>query len=241
MIRIGLLGYGGRMGQAIAAELATSKTSKLAIGHVRSVKPEHMKADNAVITSDADKVVALADIVIDFTLPEVTAQHAQLAVAHKKPFVCGTTGLSAKDIDALKLAATKIPLLSAPNTSLSLAAMRQITMLAAKLLGPFDYDVAILDEHHRMKKDSPSGTAKALGEAVVQASGGAKTPNYAAIRAGNIVGNHEVAFIGNGEVIRLQHSVTDRAIFARGAIQAAEWLVGKPVGFYSMDDVLGIG
>jgi 4-hydroxy-tetrahydrodipicolinate reductase len=103
-----------------------------------------------------------------------------------------------------------------------------------------DYDVAIIDEHHRMKKDSPSGTAKILGDAVRQGNGGRKMPQYAAIRAGHIIGEHEVIFTGNGETIRLRHSVTDRGIFARGALDAALWLHKKPAGFYGMDDVLGI-
>ena len=165
----------------------------------------------------------------------------RLAAKHKKPFVCGVTGLEPRRaLEVIKQAATKIPVLYAPNTSLSLAVMKQVTALAAKLLGTFDYDVSILDEHHRMKKDAPSGTARTLGEAVLRGNGGKKTPSYAAVRAGAIVGEHEVAFVGQGEIIRLRHSVTDRRIFARGAVQAALWLHGKPAGFYGMEDVLGI-
>ena len=99
---------------------------------------------------------------------------------------------------------------------------------------------AILDEHHRMKKDAPSGTAKALGEVVLAGNAGSKEPAYAAIRVGHIVGEHEVTFAGEGEVIRIRHSVTDRRIFARGALQAALWLNGKPKGFYGMQHVLSL-
>jgi 4-hydroxy-tetrahydrodipicolinate reductase len=120
-------------------------------------------------------------------------------------------------------------------------AMKQITTLAARLLGSFDYDVNIHDEHHSNKKDAPSGTAKALGETVLRGNGGKKTPTYSSVRAGAIVGNHEVAFVGQGEIICLQHSVTDRRIFARGALQAALWLYGKPAGMYGMEDVVEIG
>jgi 4-hydroxy-tetrahydrodipicolinate reductase len=211
----------------------------LASGVVRNIRPEYAEEEFR-ITSDADKAMSLCDVVIDFTLAEATIANVNLAITHKKPFVCGTTGLDTETLEALKQAAKRIPVLYAPNTSLSLAAMKQITVLAAKLLGKFDYDIAILDEHHRMKKDAPSGTAKALGEAVMLGNDGAKTPSYAAIRAGHIIGNHEVIFTGEGETIRLHHAVTDRAIFARGAVQAALWLHDKPVGFYSMDDVLGI-
>jgi 4-hydroxy-tetrahydrodipicolinate reductase len=152
----------------------------------------------------------------------------------------GVTGLDNKGIEALKHAAKTIPLLYAPNTSLSLAAMKQITALTAKLLADFDYDVNIHDEHHRMKKDAPSGTALALGEAVVRSNGGKHKPTYSSMRAGAIVGNHEVAFVGHGEIIRLQHQVSDRRVFAKGALRAALWLHGKPTGFYGMDNVLGI-
>jgi 4-hydroxy-tetrahydrodipicolinate reductase len=240
MIKIGLLGYSGRMGQAIAAEIAASNACVLTGGVVRAIKPEYKKAEDLLITSHADEVVAISDVVIDFTLPEATVKNVEISIAHKKPLVCGTTGLGAKELEALHQASKKIPVLCAPNTSLSLAAMKQITALAAKLLGGFDYDIAIIDEHHKMKKDAPSGTAKALGDVVMEANNGKKTPSFAAIRAGHIVGNHEVIFTGNGETIRLRHSVTDRAIFARGAVQAALWLYNKPAGFYGMDDVLGI-
>jgi 4-hydroxy-tetrahydrodipicolinate reductase len=238
MVKIGLLGYAGRMGQAIADDIAGRKDCVLAAGLVRQLAHDMKRSDGIFISANIDEVMAASDIVIDFTLAEATAGHVKLAVKHKKPFVSGTTGLDAAALDALKKAAHDIPVLYAPNTSLSLAAMKQITTLAAKLLGGFDYDVAILDEHHRMKKDTPSGTAKALGEAVT--AGGGKQPTYAAIRAGHTVGEHEVSFVGQGEIIRLRHSVTDRKIFARGAVQAALWLHGKTAGFYGMDDVLGI-
>lgn len=240
MIRIGLLGYSGRMGQAIAREIAASDACILAGGFVRAIKPDTPKVEGALISTKVDEVIATSDVVIDFTLAEATAEHVHLAVAHKKPFVSGATGLNAETVAVLKKAAAQIPLIYAPNTSLSLAAMKKITALAASLLGGFDYDVAIVDEHHRMKKDAPSGTAIALGDAVLAANGGSKTPSYAAVRAGHIVGNHEVIFTGNGETIRLHHSVTDRQIFARGALQAALWLHNKPTGFYGMENVLGL-
>lgn len=240
MIRIGLLGYSGRMGQAIAGEIAAVHQCSLAGGFVHTLKPDTVVPQGVTISTNVDEVVALSDVVIDFTLSEATSKNAKSAATHNKPYVCGTTGLTNDTLEALKQLSLKIPVLYAPNTSLSLAAMKQLTSLAAKLLGDLDYDVAILDEHHRMKKDSPSGTALALGKAVLEGNHGSKQPSYAAIRAGHIVGNHEVIFSGNGETIRLHHSVTDRRIFARGAVQAAVWLHNKPAGYYSMSDVLGI-
>jgi 4-hydroxy-tetrahydrodipicolinate reductase len=240
MIRVGLLGYSGRMGQSIVGEIAASDACVLAGGVVRSNKPDMKKPEGAIITTNADEVIAISDVIIDVTLADATPNYARLAAGHGKAFVGCTTGFGAEGMEALKQASAKIPLLYAPNTSLSLAATKRLAALAAKLLGGYDYDVAILDEHHRMKKDAPSGAAKVLGEAVIEGSDGKMTPSYASIRAGHIVGEHEVTFAGAGEIIRIRHSVADRRIFARGALQAALWLHGKPKGFYGMDDVLGI-
>lgn len=240
MIKIGLLGYAGRMGQLIAEEIKANDACTLVAGGVLEMTPEYKKAEGLLITPKADEVVAISDVVIDFTFADSVANHAELAAAHGKPFVSGVTGLSTDTLNVFKQASAKIPLLYAANTSLSLAAMKKVVALASKLLSDFDYDINIHDEHHRMKKDAPSGTALALGDAVAQGNAGKKKPSYSAIRAGHIVGNHEVTFVGNGEIIRLQHVVTDRRIFARGAVQAAVWLHGKPKGYYSMDDVLGI-
>ncbi|HEU0118439.1 MAG TPA: 4-hydroxy-tetrahydrodipicolinate reductase [Alphaproteobacteria bacterium] len=240
MIKIGILGYGGRMGQAIAQAIAENGTCKVVGGADKHIKPELAKAEGILVSSNIDEVVAISDVVIDFTLADAVSINVQSAVKHKKAYVCGVTGISAEQIEALKQASKTIPVLYTANMSLSLAAMKQIVKLATKLLGNYDYDIAILDEHHRMKKDAPSGTAKALGDAVTETNGGKKQPTYSATRAGYIVGNHEVAFVGNGEVIRLHHSVTDRGVFARGAVQAALWLSGQKPGFYNMDDVLKI-
>ncbi len=253
MIHIGLIGYAGRMGQLIAQEIEKRDDCELAGGVVeqRDMKKDAREAQDAMacktkagvlVTPDADTVIALSDVVIDFTIASATPENARKAAAQGKPFMSGTTGLSAEGLEALTQAARKIPLLYARNTSLSLAMMKRMVAYAAGLMADYDYDVAIYDEHHRMKKDFPSGTAKILGEAVTQGNGGKKEPQYASIHAGHFVGNHEVIFAGAGETIRLSHSVTDRSIFARGAVQAALWLArqgGKP-GLYGMDDVLGL-
>lgn len=240
MIRIGILGYSGRMGQLIAQEIAVSDACVLVGGVVREVKLAFRQPEGVLITSKPDEVIAISDVVIDFTTAETTPDLVRLAASHGKAFVSGTTGLNAEGHAALKQAAEKIPVLHASNTSLSLVAMKRVTELAAKLLGGFDYDVAIVDEHHRLKKDAPSGTAKTLGEAVMRGSAGKKMPEYSSIRAGSIVGEHEVIFAGQGETIRLHHSVTDRRIFARGAVHAALWLHEKPAGLYGMEDAMGI-
>lgn len=240
MIKIGILGYYGRMGQAVAAEVTANPACTLAGGVVLEADLAKPKPAGVLLSAKADDIMAASDVMIDFTLQPANAGNVKAAVAAKKAYVCCTTGLTEADMRNLEQASRTIPLLLASNTSLSLAAMKRVTALAAKLLADFEYDVAILDEHHSKKIDAPSGTAKTLGETVTASNSGKKNPTYAAIRAGHIVGNHEVIFTGNGETIRLRHEVTDRAIFARGAVQAALWLSKKPAGFYSMDDVLGI-
>ena len=239
-LRIGIIGYAGRMGQAIAGEITADSGCTLAGGVILEGQTAP-KVEGAIITSNADEVIKASDVIIDFSLAESVPGNVRRVASHKKPYMCGVTGLSKETLEDLIAAGSKIPVVYASNTSISLAVMKQITLHAAKLLADFDYDVSILDEHHRMKQDAPSGTAKTLGEAVLRGNGGKKTPSYAAVRAGAIVGEHEVAFVGQGEIIRLRHSVTDRHIFARGALQAAKWLQGKPAGFYGMEDVVGIG
>jgi 4-hydroxy-tetrahydrodipicolinate reductase len=240
MIKIGIFGYNGRMGQLIAEEVAAHEACTLAGGLVRSIKPDFKKPEEILITTNPDELAAISDILIDVTIAESTPSLAAIAAAHGKPFMCCTTGLTPDAEKTLADTAKKIPVLHGTNTSLSLAAMRRVVELAANLLGDFDYDVVITEEHHRMKKDAPSGTAKTLGAAVTRGNDGKKTPTFHSIRAGGIVGDHEVVFAGQGETIRLRHSVTDRRIFARGAVQAALWLHNKPSGLYGMEDVLGV-
>lgn len=238
MIKIGLLGYSGRLGQAIAAEIAENMSCALSGGVVQTMKPEYKKAEGLLITSKPEEVIAISDVIIDFTLADATANHARLAATHGKPLMCGTTGLDATARDALKQASAKIPVVYAENTSLSLVVMKRLVAEAAKLLP--DFDVAILDEHRKLKRDAPSGTAKALGDAIIQGSGGKVKPEYAVVRAGDIVGEHEITFAGVGEVLRLRHSILDRRTFARGAVQAALWLRDKKPGLYGMEDVVGV-
>lgn len=240
MIQIALIGYSGRMGQLIAREIENRDDCKLAGGVVENASQIRKQNDGFLVTPDADKVIALSDVVIDFTVASATPDFARKAASHGKPFMSGTTGLSAEGFEALNQAAKKIPVLYARNTSFSLAVMKRLAAFAAQLLATSDYDVAILDEHHRLKKDAPSGTAKILAESILQGNGGKKQPQFASIHAGYFVGNHEIVFAGADETIRLTHSVTDRSVFARGAIQAALWLAQprKP-GLYGIDDALG--
>lgn len=229
------------MGQAIARVLPEFPAAGLAGGLVRQGRDDvSTLSSGLLITSDADKLFPACSVLIDFSSAEALPATLSHALKHHKPLVVGITGLSAELQQRLKDAAQRIPILYASNTSLSLVVMKRLVQQAAQLLRDHDYDIAILDRHHRFKKDAPSGTAKTLGEAVLAGNQGQREPSYAAIRAGYIVGDHEVLFTGHGETISLQHSVTDRDIFARGAVSAALWLADKPAGLYRMDDVLEI-
>ena len=198
-----------------------------------------------------------ASVAIDFSLPQCVAANARACAEARVPLLLGTTGCDATARAALEAAAKTIPVLIAPNTSVGVNVVRQLVKLAAEALGP-GYDVEISEAHHRMKRDAPSGTALALGEAVAEARGvelkqvavfdrhGANEPRrdgqigFSVVRAGDIVGEHTVTFAVAGERVEITHRASDRITFARGALRAAEWLIGRPPGLYSMNDVLGL-
>ncbi len=239
---IGIIGFAGKMGQAIAQAAMSNPNATLVGGVDRALTPELKKTyADLLLTDKADELFPKCDVVIDFSSPNATAEIARLTAQHGKALVCGTTGLDEEGKAAHKEAAKKVPVLYATNTSLSLVVMKQLVKMAAKLLQDQDYDISILDKHHRTKKDAPSGTAKTLGEFAVAGNNGKHEPQYAAIRAGFIVGEHEVQFTGQGEIINLCHSVTDRGVFARGAVHAGLWLKNQAPGLYGMDDVLKTG
>lgn len=197
-------------------------------------------------------------VVIDFTAPAATARHAQACAAGGIALVVGTTGLGAAEMAALQAAAGRIPVLHARNMSLGVTVLTELVRQATALLGP-DFDVEVTEAHHRHKKDAPSGTALQLGEAAAAARGQslgevavytraglaaggrpAGAIGFASIRAGAIVGDHTVLLAGPEEQLELTHRASDRALFARGALRAAAWLVGKPARLYSLREVLGL-
>ncbi len=214
------------------------------------------------ITGSLDEALqgvgAAPQVVIDFTAPAVTARHAQACAAGGQALVVGTTGLGAPEVAALQAAAARIPVLHARNMSLGITVLTELVRQATALLGP-DFDVEITEAHHRHKKDAPSGTALQLGEAAAAARGQrlgdvavysraglaegsrpAGAIGFASLRAGAIVGEHTVLLAGAEEQLELGHRATDRALFARGALRAAGWLVGRPARLYSLREVLGL-
>jgi 4-hydroxy-tetrahydrodipicolinate reductase len=215
-------------------------------------------ASGVAVTADPETALAGAAVAIDFSLPGCVADHARACARAGVPLLVGATGLDAPSGVALEAAAGAIPVLIAPNTSIGVAVMTHLLELASAALGG-QYDVEISEAHHRMKRDAPSGTALALGEVVAGVRGesleslavfdrhGTSEPRrhgslgFSVVRAGDIVGEHTVTFAAAGERIELTHRATDRMIFARGALRAARWLIGRPAGLYGMRDVLGLG
>ncbi len=277
-LNVVIIGAAGRMGRALvraASELpdqatisgavasATSSSLGCDVGEVSGVR----RLDLAV-TNDLAAVLPRADVVIDFSQPDATRSNLGLCRAARKPLLIGTTGFPAELNSLFDACAAEIPLLVAPNTSIGVTLLIELTRMAAKSL-PADFDIEIIEAHHRMKKDAPSGTALALGKAAaegrsvpleravpkhatapseVRATGtGSRAGErvygdigYAVIRGGDIVGDHTVLFAGTGEQVSLGHRATDRAVFARGALRAALWLAGRSPGRYFMRDFLGL-
>ncbi|HEY0314422.1 MAG TPA: 4-hydroxy-tetrahydrodipicolinate reductase [Allosphingosinicella sp.] len=231
MILINVFGAGGRMGRAIAMAAEGRDDIRL---------------------SEAGE----ADVFVDFSVPEALEDNLKAAGAAGKPILVGTTGLGEDHQRLIDAAAEKVAVIHAPNTSLGVNLLRHLVEEAAARLGR-EWDIEIVEMHHRDKRDSPSGTALLLGASAAKGrgatmqelsrfdrmEGGAReagTIGYAVLRGGTVAGEHQVIFAGEGERIELAHRADSRMIFARGAIAAALWLAGKPAGRYTMADVLGL-
>jgi 4-hydroxy-tetrahydrodipicolinate reductase len=213
-------------------------------------------ATGVPVTADPQVGLSGAAVAIDFSLPQSVARNAQACASAGVALLVGTTGFDAAAREALNRAAVTIPVLIAPNTSVGVAVMTHLVRLATQALGAADIEIS--EAHHRLKRDAPSGTALALGEAVAGARGqtlsevavfdrhGQSAPRsssdigFAVVRAGDIVGEHTVSFGLPGERLEFTHRATDRMLFARGALAAARWLVGKAPGIYGMDAMLGL-
>jgi len=186
-----------------------------------------------------DEVVALADVVIDFSLPEATEQVLAAVTSYRKPLVCGVSGLGDAQRVALEEASRVVPVLYDRNMSLGVAVLERAVREAAATLGS-DFDVVISETHHVHKKDAPSGTALKLGEAIAEARGDSDTSaiSYEVKRRGEVPGDHDVVLRSPTEELRFAHSVTTRQVFADGALAGARWLVNRKPGLYLMRDVL---
>jgi 4-hydroxy-tetrahydrodipicolinate reductase len=205
---------------------------------------------------DPSKFIAGADVVVDFSFHTVTLSVTELAAKHGKAVVIGTTGHTPEERAAILAFSSKIPMVFAGNYSTGVNLMYYLVKRAAEILGP-EYNPEVMEMHHNLKKDAPSGTAEHMVEVIREARGISKDQvingrggmigarpvdeiGVHAVRGGDIVGEHTVFFIGQGERVEITHRATDRAILARGAIRTANWLVGKKAGLYEMKDVLGL-
>ena len=260
MIRIGVLGAGGRMGQAIISEVQATPDSWLAGGVERPGHPMcgSVIGDGLVVCANAAPVAHKADVLIDFTTPEALDEHLRAAQDGKAAIVIGTTGLEARHHAAIDAAARTIPVLQTANTSLGVTLLAALVEQATRALDS-GWDVEISELHHRHKVDAPSGTALFLGEAAARGRGapletlrlppyetnpGARRPGgigFASLRGGTAAGDHRVLLAGDGERIELAHIAEGRDIFAKGAVKAARWLAGRKPGRYRMADIFGLG
>jgi 4-hydroxy-tetrahydrodipicolinate reductase len=264
MPALAIFGITGRMGQSLVRALRETPAFTLS-GAIASARSDRLGQDAAgegaptgvLITSDPSLGVRGASVAVDFSASSCVTVHAHACAAAGVPILIGATGFDAAIRAELTQAARDIPVLIAPNTSVGVSVVAELVSMAALRLGPA-YDVEIFEAHHRTKRDAPSGTALALGRAVAGARGrdleevaiydrtgqgaprSAGSIGFSSLRAGDIVGEHTVTFAAAGERVEITHRATDRITFARGALRAAEWLIGQPAGLYGMQNVLGL-
>lgn len=241
-LKLLITGSKGRMGQAI----------------IRAAESQNVTVASTIDMGDPlAPALEKADLVIDFTSHHFADELLETCLKQNKSMVIGTTGHTNEQLARIREAAKTLPIVFASNYSVGVNTLFWLTRKAAELLGP-DFDLEVLEMHHRMKKDSPSGTARTLVEILADVRGleydkdcrhgrfgdvGARTPKEIgvhAIRGGDVVGDHTVVFANVGERVELTHKASSRDTFANGSVRAARWLVGKPAGLYDMQDVLGL-
>ena len=255
MIKVGVFGASGRVGRLLIEDLKTTDEMSLTTVFVRnsldfSIDP------SVLVTSDMQAFLQSADIIIDFSLPEACEMLLEEAIKTPKPLVIGTTGLTIHQLNLLKQASEIMPVLYATNMSLGVALLNKLVYQASAALE--DFDIEIVEMHHRHKKDAPSGTALTLAESAGSARGlnlnkvrvsgrdgniGQRSKDEIAVmalRGGDIVGRHTVGFYNDGEFIELNHTATSRNTFSKGALRAGKWLADKEPGLYSISDCLEI-
>jgi len=255
MINVGIHGSTGRVGRLLIDNLHKDTMAK---PHVLHAIEEFgfTPPKESIVTGDIAELLQKSDVVIDFTISMGTEVLLENALKHPTPLVIGTTGLNEHQLNLLKEAATNMPILYSTNMSLGVAVLNRLVELASKSLS--DFDIEIVEQHHRYKKDAPSGTALTLGEHAARGRGlnlddvrvsgrngliGERTKDEIAImalRGGDIVGRHTVGFYNDGEFIEMNHTATSRDTFAKGAIKAAKWIIHQPNGLYTISDCLGL-
>lgn len=266
MTKVIVAGAAGRMGTQLVSLLRDSPGLTLAgaverKGHAAVGQDAGERAGcgrlGVPIVDDLSATLSHGEVVIDFSTPSATIENLRAATSRRRAMVIGTTGLSAKDLSDLQSFARHIPCVFSPNMSVGINVLLKVIAEMAKALGD-DYDIEVIEAHHRHKKDAPSGTALKMAEVLAAATSrdlghvgvyarkgliGERKPGeigVQSIRAGDIVGDHTVMFGGVGERLEVTHRVQSRDIFARGALRAARWVVDQPPGLYDMLDVLNL-
>ena len=266
MVRVGVNGASGRMGKTLIQACVEHQDTQLGaafeIASSSSIGEDAgqtvgLESSGVLISSDLAAHVSDFDVLIDFTIPECTMQSLELCVSHGKSMVIGTTGLDDSQKQKLQKASETISIMFAPNMSVGVNLCLKLLQTAAKTLGD-EYDIEIIEAHHRHKIDAPSGTALRMGEVVAESLGrdlkdcavygrqgvtgerDKKTIGFETIRAGDIVGDHTVMFAETGERVEITHKASSRMTFAQGAMRAASWLSAKNSGLYDMQDVLDL-
>lgn len=235
MIKLGIGGVCGKMGRRILELAQGSKDFEVTLALEKKGTPMiGRELGKLKISSGADGLF-LVDVFIDFTSPEATQENINYVAKYKKALVLGTTGLSADQLNKVEEISKVVPVVFSPNMSVGVNLLFDVLPQIASKLGS-DYNIEIVEAHHKLKKDAPSGTAKKMGEALKEAV--KKDIPIHSIRLGDIVGDHTVVFCGNSERIEIKHQAHSRDLFALGALKAARWVAGKPAGLYSMQDVL---
>jgi 4-hydroxy-tetrahydrodipicolinate reductase len=257
MLKVGILGSTGRVGSLLIDDLSADEQATVGSVHVFDELTKEVPADT-VVTNDMQTMLDACDVVIDFSAPSATEELLTTVMNSevKKPLVIATTGFNEHQKNLLIEASKVTPILYATNMSLGVAVLNKLVHLASKTLAEFDCE--IVEQHHRYKVDSPSGTALTLAEHAADARGldldavrvsgrdgiiGERTKDEIAVmslRGGDIVGRHTAGFYNDGEFIELNHTATARNTFSRGAIKVAKWIVNQEVGLYSINDCLGL-
>jgi 4-hydroxy-tetrahydrodipicolinate reductase len=257
MLNIGILGSTGRVGSLLIDDLQNDTDAKVSAVHVFDKMTKPLPKDT-LVTNDMQAFLDASSIVIDFSAPKATEELLQTTIKNGSgvPLVIATTGFNEHQKNLLQEASKIVPILYATNMSLGVAVLNKLVYLASKTLA--DFDCEIVEQHHRHKVDSPSGTALTLAQYAVNARGldldkvrvsgrdgviGARSKDeigVMALRGGDIVGRHTAGFYNDGEFIELNHTATSRNTFSKGAIKASKWLISQDIGLYSINDCLGL-
>ncbi|WP_211327559.1 4-hydroxy-tetrahydrodipicolinate reductase [Umboniibacter marinipuniceus] len=266
MTTIAIVGAGGRMGRALISAVTESADMNLSAATARAgssllgVDAGELagvgKLDVTVVSSD-ELAHQQFDVLIDFSQPELSLENLRVCAEMNAAVVLGTTGFNQQQREQINHFAQRIPIVFSANMSVGVNVAHKLLAMAAQAMAD-DYDIEILEAHHRFKKDAPSGTALAMGEVIAETIGrdlndvaiygregftgerDSETIGFATVRGGDVVGDHTVMFLGDGDRLEITHKASSRNTFAKGAIKAARWLQGQPNGLYSMSNVLGL-